>query len=168
MLDQRRRAAITLAKARAALPGQAGAVGLGLSTFWAEPALQLLAEPVGSVHLASQVVTDVDYGRAGRAGTEERIERRDAVGLGRRDGEPGADVIERARADPADPLLHGMQHGQQQVPPTPGGVAAKRAVTVGCRAQAAFPSAAGRPENRGDRGLLVLGRCDRGVKPQVH
>src|SRR5260370_32448885 len=108
MLDHSRRAAIALAQARAALPGQARAVGAAAGALGPEPALQLLAEPVRSVHLAGQVVTDVDDGRIRRAGTEERIERRDAEDLGRRDGEPFADVIERARADPADPLLHGM------------------------------------------------------------
>ena len=57
---------------------------------------------------------------------EERVEGRDAVGVGGRHGQPPADVVERAGADPADPLLQRPERGQQQVPPRAGRVAAVR------------------------------------------
>src|SRR5215470_20413112 len=105
MLDHGRRAAVALAQAGAALPGDARPVGLRASALGAEAALHLLAYPLRAVHPAGEVVADVDDRGGGRAGPEEGVERRHPVRLGRRDREPGADVIERPGADPADPLL---------------------------------------------------------------
>ena len=75
-----------------------------------------------------------------RAGAEQGVERRHPVSLGRRDGEPGADVVERPGADPADPFLDRVQHRQQQVPPGPRGVAAVRGMPVGRRPLPAVPA----------------------------
>ncbi len=45
------------------------------------------------------------------------IEGDDAPGLGGRDGQAAADVVERAAADPPDSILDGMQRRQEQVAP---------------------------------------------------
>ena len=133
-----------------------------------EPALHLLAHLLRAVHPAGEVVADVDDRGRRRAGAEQGVERRHPVRLGRRDGEPGADVVERPGADPADPFLHRVQHRQQQVPPGPRRVAAERGVPVGRRALPAFPAGLRRPEHRGDGGPLLVGGRRRGPEPQVH
>ena len=56
-------------------------------------------------------------GGRGRSTVENRrVERGDAVDLGRRDVEPLGDVVQPATADPADPVVEGVQRRQQQVP----------------------------------------------------
>jgi hypothetical protein len=64
---------------------------------------------------ARDVVTDVRDERRARCGREHGVERRDAIGLGRRNVEPAADVVEGAGADPTDALLDGMQGWKQQM-----------------------------------------------------
>ncbi len=78
---------------------------------------------------------------------EQGVEARDAVGLGGRDRQPPADVVERARADPADARLHRVQRRQQQVALVAGGVAAARGVAVGLRPRRADPGRLRRAEH---------------------
>ena len=168
VLDHGRRSSIALAQARAALPGDTGAVGFGASALGPEPVLHLLADLLRAVHLAGEVVADVDHCGRSRAGAEQGVKRRHPVGLGRRDGEPGADVIERPRADPAGPFLYRVEHRQQQVPPGPGGMAAVRDMPVGRRPLAPLPAGRRRAEHRVNGGTLVVGGWCRGPEPQVH
>ncbi|HEY1002981.1 MAG TPA: hypothetical protein VGD83_25385 [Streptosporangiaceae bacterium] len=77
-------------------------------------------------------------------------------------------MVERPGADPADLFLDRVQHGQQQMPPGAGGVAAESGMTVGRRPLAPFPAALRRAERRGDGGALRVGGWCRGPEPQVH
>jgi hypothetical protein len=77
-------------------------------------------------------------------------------------------VVERTRADPADPFLHRVQHRDQQMPPRAGGAAAVGDVAVGRLPLPAVPSGLRRPENRLDRGSFLVGRGHRRPEPQVH
>ena len=61
---------------------------------------------------------------------EQRVERRDAVRLRRRDREPPADVVERAPADPADARLDGVEGREQEMALRPRGMPAARHVLV--------------------------------------
>ena len=76
---------------------------------------------------------------------------------GRRDVEPLADVVQRARADPADVLLHRQQGRQQQVALGPRGVPADREAAVDAGADATLPARRRRAEHVVDRGALGLG-----------
>ena len=62
---------------------------------------------------------------------DQRVERRDAVRLCRRDLEPAARVAERALGHPADAALRGAQRGEEQV--APRAVAARDASVVDAR-----------------------------------
>jgi hypothetical protein len=77
-------------------------------------------------------------------------------------------VVERPWADPADPLLHRVQHRQQQVPLAPRRVAAVRDVPVGHRALPSVPATLRRPEDRRDGNPLLIGRTRRDPEPQIH
>ena len=85
---------------------------------------------------ARDVVADVDDRLRLRLDREHRVEGRDAVGVGRRDGEALADVVERARGDPADARLR-----------RPRG----RAGAGGAGARAAWPPVARWPSSSGRR-----------------
>ena len=83
------------------------------------------------------------------------VERGDAVRLGRRDREASRDVVERRLADPADPVLDGVEGREQLVARGPRGVPAARGVAVDAgSSRAADPAGLGRPEDRVDRGPL--------------
>ena len=58
----------------------------------------------------------MDDRRGLRLGAEERIEAGDAVRLRRWDGEPRAEVVQRARAYPPNSRLNGVQDRQQEMP----------------------------------------------------
>ena len=70
---------------------------------------QVGAQLVGAGEPAREVVADMGDDRRASRGREEGIERRDAVRLGRRDGESLADVVERPGRDPAEARLHGLE-----------------------------------------------------------
>src|SRR5215472_3088456 len=121
---------ITMAEARAALPGDTGAVGAALSALRPEPALQIRAQLFRAVNPAREVIADVHDRARGRGRPVEGVEGCDPVCLGWRDREPGADIVQRTGADPADPVLHRVQDRQKEVPPGPGSVAAEGNVHV--------------------------------------
>ena len=54
--------------------------------------------------------------RGALLGAEERVERHDAIGLGRRNHEAPTDVVQRTLADPADVALNSMQGWEQKMP----------------------------------------------------
>ena len=112
-LEERGRRAIAQAETRTAHPHRA-AVQRGLARV-AEPRLEVAAERFRAVHAAGDVVAHVHDRRRSRRHREHGVERRDAVGLGRRHRQPLADVIQRAFADPADARVHRVQRGQQHV-----------------------------------------------------
>ena len=80
---------------------------------------------LGAGQPAGDVVADVGHDRRPRRGREQGVERGDAVGLGRRDGQAPADVVERRLADPAEPGLDRVERRQQQVAARPRRVAAR-------------------------------------------
>ncbi len=154
---ERGRRPVAQAEARAAVPG--GGAVVGQVALGAEPLLELRDQVVGADALAGQVLADVDHARRPRVDGEHRVEGRHAVGVGGRHGEPRADVVERARADPADALLHGPQRRQQLVAAAARRVAAARRGAVVERApDAARPAGLRRPEQVVDRGALGAGR----------
>ena len=69
---------------------------------------------------ARDVVADVGDDRRPRRRREQRVERGDAVGLGRRHRQAAADVVQRRLADPADPRLDRVEGRDQQVAPRRG------------------------------------------------
>ena len=151
--QHRGRGAIALAETGAAIPGR-GAV-FGQLALAAEALLQLGDQLLRAVAAAGDVLADVDDPRRPRVDGEQRVEGGDTVGVGRRDRQPRADVVQAARADPADPLLQRPQCRQQQmataagiVPPA-GGVACGPAAAV-----AALPAALRRAEDGVDGGAL--------------
>ena len=107
---------------------------------------------------AGDVVADVGHHRRPRVRREERVEGRDAVRLGRRDGQPLADVVEGRRADPADPRLDGVQGRQELRAAGAGRVAAARGVPVDGRiARPADPARFGWAEHGVHGGALGRG-----------
>src|SRR5205085_2544605 len=133
----------------------------------AHGALELCDELVAAAAHAGDVRADVGHDRRPRLECEEGVEAGDAVGLGRGDREPAADIAERAGADPADPRLHGVQHRQEQVAPAAGGVAADGEPAVGLGAGGADPGGIGLAEDGVDR--LALDRGRRLIlDPEVH
>ena len=103
--DHRSRCAIALAEAGAAQPGRR-AVGVEIA-LGAHVLLELRDQLLRAVAAAGQVLAHVDHARRPRLDAEQRIERRHAVDVCRRHRQALGDVVERARADPADVLLHG-------------------------------------------------------------
>ena len=80
-----------------------------------DPAFQRRGHVLGAGQPAGDVVAEVhDRGRP-RLRREQGVERRDAVGLGRRDRQAPADVGERGLRDMADARLDGLERRQQQV-----------------------------------------------------
>ena len=116
-LQQHRGRPLAQAEARAAHPAgvRAGALGAQLVR---EPGGDLLA----AARAAGDVVADVHDVRRARLDGEHRVERGHPVHVGGRDRQHAGDVVERARADPADLVHHRVQRRQQQVPPSAGGV----------------------------------------------
>ena len=107
---------------------------------------------------ARDVVADVhDRLRRGRD-REHGVERGDAPRLGGRHGEALADVVERARRDPAFAGLRRPQGRQKQVPAQPDCIAAGRDVALEVHPpRPAFPSR-GRRAQDGVHGRALRGR----------
>jgi hypothetical protein len=105
--DERGGSAFAQAQTRAAEPRR-HAVGRRRPCR-AERPLQVGAQLLRPGQPARDVVAHVGHDGWPWAGWEPGIEGRHAVGLGRRDGESAADVVEPALADPADPSLEGME-----------------------------------------------------------
>ena len=164
-LDQHGGRALAHPQAGAPHPGGCGAVG------------RLAGSPDGSLELgaervpadpAREVVTDVDDRLRTRFHAEHRVERGDAVGLGRGNGEPLTDVGESALADPPDPGLKRVEGGEQQVPLLPGGAAAPREPPLGAGlARPSDPARLRRAEQVVDGGALLVGRRRR-HQMQIH
>ena len=156
--DERCRRALALAEAGAPEPRRR-AVRPG-PALGPEAELELADQLVRSVATAGDVLADVDDSRRAPVQGEERVERGDAVRVRRRHGQSPADVVERARADPADVLLDGMERRQQQVATLlrPVGAARDRDPPVDRGvARSPVPAGAGGPEQVVDRGTLRLG-----------
>ncbi len=77
---------------------------------------------------AREIGADVQHVRGTLVERDQRVERRDAVRLGRRNLEPAARVAERALRHPADAALCRADRREQQVPSRP--VAARNAPVV--------------------------------------
>ena len=160
--QQRGGRAVALAQARAAQPG--GAVDVGV--LGAEALLDLRDERLGARAAAGHVVADVDHARRALLGREERVERRHAVDVGRRHGEPLGDVVQPSRADPPGALVQRVQRRQQHVALRAGGMAAVGGVPVVDRV-----GARPRRQRRTQEGVdgVALHRRGLGVEqPQVH
>jgi hypothetical protein len=128
-------------------------------TFRTEALLERGDQIVGAEALARDVLADVQHARRRGLGREHHVERRDAVDLGGRNHQALRDVRQRRRADVPDAILHGPQHGQQQVPILAGLVAAFGDAGVGKRvALAAVPARERRAEELVHGLLLDLGR----------
>jgi hypothetical protein len=71
--------------------------------------LQLRAQFRRTLAAAPDVITDVQHSAGARHGGEQSVEGHNAVGVGRRNGQPLADVVERALADPAHAGLNRLE-----------------------------------------------------------
>ena len=136
--DHRRRRAVAQPEARAAQPGRA-AVPDRLAGRPDGPR-QVRADRLRAGQPAGDVVADVGDDRRPRRRREQRVERGHAVRLGRGDGQPPADVVERRLADPADPRLDGVEGRQQLGAPGARRVPAARGVPVDRASRAAPPT----------------------------
>lgn len=94
-----RRSALAQPQAGAALDADAAAAEAGL-----DPRAQLRR----ARRRAREIRAHMEHGRGARFHREHRVEGRDPVGLRRRHGQPAAQVVERALADPADPVVDGV------------------------------------------------------------
>ena len=107
----RGRRPVAQAEARAAEPGRPAVPDRRAGR--PERPLEVRADRLRAGEPARDVVADMgDHGRP-RLGREQGVERRDAIGLGRRDGQATAHVVEAGLADPADPGLEGVQGRQE-------------------------------------------------------
>jgi hypothetical protein len=75
--------------------------------------LQLGAELVRTLDLASDVIADVSYSRGLHVSGKECVEVGDTESFCRRHLEYPAGVVQGARADPADAILDGVENRQQ-------------------------------------------------------
>ncbi len=98
--DQCRRRAIAESEAGRVLPRDAAAAERFAELFCAGAETR-------------DVVADVNDERRTWCRGEERVERRDAVDVGWGNAEALGNVVDGARADPADAVLHGVQHLEQ-------------------------------------------------------
>ncbi len=100
---------------------------------------------------------------------EHRVEGGDAVGVGRRNGQSAAELVESTGADPTDPLLQGPERREQQVSALPGVVAGARRVSLGPgETLPAVPAVSGRAENGVEGCTLGGGRLGSGEEMDVH
>ena len=108
--------------------------------------------------------------RGGRGSSaKQRVERRDAVRVRGRHGQPAADLVQPARADPADPLLQRPERRQQQMPPRARRVTARGRVAGGPGRGARrppSPTPAGRARRRAPR--VRRRRLGAGDEADVH
>ena len=154
--DQDRRRAVAQPEARAAQPRRAAVADRFAGR--SEGAGEVRAQPFRAGQPAGDVVADVRHHRRPRVRREEGVEGRDAVRLGRRDGQPLADVVEGRRADPADARLDGVQGRQELRASGAGRVAAARGVPVDGRiARPADPARFGWAEHGVHGGALGRG-----------
>ena len=131
-------------------------------------ARQVGADALRAGQPAGDVVADMGDDRWPRGGGEQGIERGDAVCLGRRDRQALADVVERRRADPADPRLDRVECRQELGPTRPDRVAAARGVPVRAGvADPADPARLGWAEHGIHRGALG-GGGERPDDVQIH
>ena len=128
--------------------------------------LELGAELLRALAPAGDVVAHVHHPPGARHRGQEGVERRHAVRVRRRHGEPLGDVVERALADPPDPGLDGVERRQEEVSPAPGRMAAFGGMGVPGLALAAVPARRRRAEERIDRRAL-LGRRFRGHEMEI-
>ena len=164
--EERGRAALATAEAGGAQPGRAAVEGRRARR--SEQALQVGADVLAPVEAAGDVLADVGDDSRPRGRREHLVEGGDAVGLGRRDGEAPAGVLQGRLADPADAGLDRVEDRQQEVASGARRVAASREPVVGRDvAIAALPAARRRPEDAVDGGSL-LGRRARGQGDEVH
>ncbi len=110
---QRRGRPLAEAEAGAAVPGGVAVPALPRG---AERGFHLPAERLGAPRLAGDVVADVHGHRRMGTGLEQSVEIRHAEGLGRRDLQLTAGVVERPRAHPPLAVLDGVQHRDQILP----------------------------------------------------
>jgi hypothetical protein len=135
----------------------------------AECRLKILAKLARATREAGDVVTDVDDDwRLWRCG-EQSIEAGDAIRFSRRDGQAGADIVKRSRADPPDAILNGMQCWQQQMPAIAHHLPANGLPCGALISRTSRPPGFWRTENAVYRGALVVigGRVSK-MKIQVH
>src|SRR5216683_3876102 len=119
---------------------------------------ELANQVVGTVGFADDVVADGDCEWRLFVEREAVVKGRDAIGLGRRNVQPAARVLETPAADPADLVLERVQHGQQQVAPRTRRVAPAREVIVSRCPLAALPQRGRWSEDAVDSGDFSLGR----------
>ena len=134
----------------------------------AERSFQVAAQRLGAGQPAGDVVADVGDDRRSRRRREQRVERGDAIGLGRRDGQALADVVEGRLADPADPTLDRVEGRQELRAPAAGRMAAACRMTVDRRIAAAARPAGGRRAQDGVNGGSFGGRGERPDDVEVH
>ncbi len=164
---ERGRRAVALPEAGTAIPGRRAVVRE--LTLGAEALLDLRDQVVGADALAGDVLAHVDDTGRPRLDREHRVEGRDAVDVCRRKGEPAAELVEAAGADPSDPLLERPECRQQQVAPRTGGV--PRAGGVPARPTQTLttvPAVDGRTEDGVERGALGARRLGARDEMQVH
>ena len=89
---------------------------------------------------------------------ESRIEAGHAIGVGGRNREAPAGVLERAAADPTDVILHRVQHRQQKVAARAGGASAVGKVVVGLNTSAPLPEGFRRSQEPIDSANLLGSR----------
>jgi hypothetical protein len=140
---------VAKAEARTAMP---------LLASRTEGLLEGLAQSIRPGALARYVVANVKRDRGPLLEREAPKEAHDAISLGRRDGQSTARVLQRAAADPADPILDGVEHRQQQRPPRTDGVPAKGYVVVRRLASASLPQRGWFAEDAVDRRHLFSAR----------
>ena len=131
-----------------------------------------------SLDATDQVDADVDLACRPLAGREQPVEGDDAVDLGGRHVEAFGDVVDRCRADPAHPVVDGVQGRQQQVtacserPAADPVVRTRRLVGPECTRRSAARSAAvgsmpARLQVHGGRRTLTAG-ADRAELLDAH
>jgi hypothetical protein len=152
---QRCRRTLAHAQAGALVPDRLPVAGV--RALGRDAALELGHQLLRAARDAGHVGAHVrDHGRLGLE-REQRVERRDAVRLRRRDREPPADVVERAPADPADARLDGVEGREQKMALRPRGMPAARHMLVALAGlRRTLPARPGRAEDRVDR--LALDR----------
>ena len=134
-----------VAQAEARRPEPADLPVAGRLALRPDRASEVLADPLGARQPAGDVVADMGHDRWPRLRRVERVERRDAVGLGGRHGESLRDVVEGRLADPADPVLDRVERRQQLGPS-----AAQRVPATG--AWPSMPAPSRRPPTQPDSG----------------
>ena len=166
MCHQRGRRQVAQAQARRPLPADLPVAG-GLA-LRSDCAFEVIADLLRTRQPAGDVVADMRHHRWSWRGRVQGIERGDTVGLRRRHSQATRDVVQGRLADPADPILDGVERRKQLRPAGPDGVASARGVAVDARPSLATdPARVGRPQDAVDRRTLDGGR-ERPDDVQVH